>query len=147
MTKAVIMGVYSQKFKLGLVDQLLLWYLSRSSVQFAQAPNTKTEPQMIIAVSIMIITMEENLHTSISFMHTSVYISSHSSSIFSTRSAHFLYNFAHTLIAGILSQLRNIILEYKFDYLTHRVRPEEWYRRSTARRRRRWGTGHAVGHH
>ena len=52
MAKAVIMGIRSQKF----IFPGSALNVSKSSVQFAQAPNTTTVPQMKMAIHAMNIT-------------------------------------------------------------------------------------------
>ena len=97
-TKAVIIGVYSQKFFSGFSSTYSRSRFSLSFfsyVQLAQAPNTTTEPQMVMTMSRMTITLEEYL---ITFMTVcSVLL------IFPSRSAHHLYAFAPPLITVIMS--------------------------------------------
>merc|ERR1712088_839394 len=76
--KAKTIGWYSQQFN----SSMLALYVSRLSVQVAQAPNTTTEPQMSITKSTMVMTPLDILLTPMPTFSPQ--------SIFPSLSAHFL---------------------------------------------------------
>ena len=121
MTKAVIIGVFSQKLNFS-GSSLKSWKLS---VQLAYAPNTTTDPQMSMAKSTMVITPEEKLLMAIPTFSPQ--------SILPSRSAHFLYILAQPLMA-VITQLSFSFCN--FHYFTHSLRPGGEYRRSKASKRR-----------